>query len=124
LGAVLPALASWRQRERADSVLASWRYRITWTPAPPGTGRLAGTWLIVVPDGLAGGEIAQGCARALAGAGARAAVLRVACGQLDRDALAGQVTAFGGGEGVAGVVSLLALDQVPVPGSPVVARGL
>ncbi|MFD0660984.1 acyltransferase domain-containing protein [Thermocatellispora tengchongensis] len=32
---VVPALAAWRQRERGESAVAEWRYRITWTPLAP-----------------------------------------------------------------------------------------
>ena len=45
---VLPALASWRRRERADAVTADLRYRVTWTPiAEPAAVTLSGTWLLV-----------------------------------------------------------------------------
>jgi acyl transferase domain-containing protein/acyl carrier protein len=45
---VLPALASWRRRERADAVTADLRYRVTWTPiAEPAAATLSGTWLLV-----------------------------------------------------------------------------
>ncbi|MEU0536360.1 type I polyketide synthase [Amycolatopsis tolypomycina] len=48
LGPVLPALKSWRRRERAESVVADWRYHITWVPVPePATATLSGTWLLV-----------------------------------------------------------------------------
>ncbi len=39
---VVPALASWRHRERAESALARWRYQVTWVPvASAGAARLA-----------------------------------------------------------------------------------
>ncbi|MEO6091336.1 MAG: type I polyketide synthase, partial [Umezawaea sp.] len=49
---VVPALSSWRDRERAGSTVDSWRYRESWTPL----GKLAGApssgpWLVVVPPG-------------------------------------------------------------------------
>jgi len=48
LGPVLPALKSWRRRERAGSAVADWRYHITWTAgAEPATAALSGTWLLV-----------------------------------------------------------------------------
>ncbi|HET6703396.1 type I polyketide synthase, partial [Amycolatopsis sp.] len=50
---VLPALASWRRRERADAETANLRYRVTWTPiAEPAPATLSGTWLLVgeAPD--------------------------------------------------------------------------
>ncbi|WP_435792506.1 type I polyketide synthase [Amycolatopsis tolypomycina] len=50
---VLPALAAWRRRERADAETANLRYRVTWTPiAEPAPATLSGTWLLVgeAPD--------------------------------------------------------------------------
>ena len=51
---VLPALASWRRREREESATASWRYRVAWVPVPDATGALTGTWLLVAPVRRAG----------------------------------------------------------------------
>ena len=80
LGEVLPALASWRRRERDRSVTSGWRYRVCWVPVPvPEPAVLAGTWLVVVPAGLAG-ELAGGCVRALAAGGAGVVVIRGGCG--------------------------------------------
>ncbi|MFC9953922.1 type I polyketide synthase, partial [Streptomyces prasinus] len=59
LGAVLPALAAWRERGRHKATTDSWRYRVGWTPLTDRRPRLSGTWLLVtgdeVPDGLAEG---------------------------------------------------------------------
>ncbi|WP_344820602.1 type I polyketide synthase [Actinoplanes cyaneus] len=44
LGALVPALASWRRRKGVDG----WRYRETWKPVPdPTTRALTGTWLLI-----------------------------------------------------------------------------
>src|ERR1039457_7099228 len=126
LGEVLPVLASWRRRERDRSVTGGWRYRVSWIPVTePESAVLAGTWLIVVPAGQAG-ELARWCGRALESRGAAVVVLEVAAGELDREVLAariGQVLAAGadsvsGVSGVSGVVSLLAVDEEPLPGYP------
>src|SRR5581483_6173813 len=77
LGAVLPALASWRRRERDRSATEGWRYRVTWMPVTePDRPALDGTWLVVTPRDQAGsaGELAQWCVRALAGRGTQVTV--------------------------------------------------
>ncbi|MCP3771139.1 SDR family NAD(P)-dependent oxidoreductase [Streptomyces sp. MAR25Y5] len=64
LGAVLPALAAWRERGRHKATTDSWRYRVGWTPLTDRRPRLSGTWLLItgdeVPDGLAEGLRAAG----------------------------------------------------------------
>ncbi len=154
---VLPALASWRQRERAESALGSWRYRVTWVPVPdPGAAALPGTWLLAVPAGQArtagqvpaGREavsasvpgIADACAAAMTARGARVVTVEIDCARPDRAPLTAQIAgAVGAGSGqarapgrsgdlstvaVTGVLSLLALDEVPLPGLPAVPAGL
>ena len=60
LGEILPALSSWRRRERTDSVISNWRYRVSWLPADdPGPAVLSGTWLLAVPAGSADEESAE-----------------------------------------------------------------
>ncbi len=52
LGALLPALSSYRRSRHEESVVDRWRYKATWVPvtaARPGTG----SWLVVVPAALA-----------------------------------------------------------------------
>ena len=121
LGEVLPALAAWRRRERDRSVTEGWRYRIAWVPVTePDTAMLSGTWLVVVPAGQAG-ELAQWCEQALTARGARVAV--VEAGPDELVARIGEALADGA-SGVSGLVSLLALDETPLPGYPVVSAGL
>ncbi|HEV3289003.1 MAG TPA: SDR family NAD(P)-dependent oxidoreductase, partial [Streptosporangiaceae bacterium] len=118
---VLPMLAAWRRRSRQQSALDLWRYRVTWQPV---TGLadgvvLAGRWLLVVPAALAGKGLAVACERVLAGGGAQVTVVTADLAELDREVLAGrlgQATRDEGaegkaGNGVSGVVSLLALDE-------------
>ncbi|MEV0376059.1 polyketide synthase, partial [Streptomyces sp. NPDC050636] len=131
LSEVLPALTSWRRREQDRSVTAGWRYRMGWAPvAEPDPGVLSGTWLVAVPEGLAEDGLTQGCAAALGARGADAVVVEVPGGSVDRDgvaALFGEALESAGVEPagvVAGVLSLLALDEAPVPEHPVVAGGL
>ncbi|MEV7020351.1 type I polyketide synthase [Streptomyces sp. NPDC093991] len=50
LDALLPALASWRRRQRDRSAQDAWRYRTVWKPvAALDGGRPTGTWLAVLP---------------------------------------------------------------------------
>ncbi|HEV2636988.1 MAG TPA: type I polyketide synthase, partial [Actinocrinis sp.] len=174
---VVPAMATWRRREREQSAVADWRYRVAWVPvADPAPATLSGTWLLLTPaDGPAGSSdtgtgtgAATGTAtgdgpagssdtgtadrptaiqRALTGAsdidagtddgltgfvrraltarGADVVTLRVTPAAADRDTLAAHLTAAAGpGLRPSGVVSLLALDEAPLAGRPVVAAGL
>ncbi|MFI0223511.1 type I polyketide synthase [Streptomyces lydicus] len=122
---VLPALASWRRRERDDSAVADWRYRISWVPvSEPASAVLSGTWLVVAPCGQADAEPVQGCVRALTARGAEAVLVEVTEGETDRTALAGRITGALGASRLTGVVSLLGLDEVPLADAPVVNRGL
>ena len=121
LSEVLPALRSWRRRERADSAVADWRYRISWSSLDePGSVVLAGTWLIVAPVGT--GELRRRCIEALADRGAEAVIVEVGPEELDRTVLtarlAAEETEF------AGVLSLLALDESPLADLPVLPAGV
>ena len=116
---VVPALASWRRRDREESATAGWRYREAWLPAAePDAVALSGRWLLVVPAAQAAGDLAHGCARALAGSGAEVITETVAA---DRAVLAERLRAL---DGVCGVLSLLALNEALVPEAGVVPGGL
>nr|WP_218008266.1 type I polyketide synthase [Herbidospora sakaeratensis] len=104
LDELLPALTAWRRRERARFATESWRYRVSWTPIPdPAPGRLSGTWLLVSAPGH---DLTERLRQALEDRGAD---------------VVGELTP---GTPVAGVVSLLALDETPHPGFPDVTAGL
>ncbi|HWN34808.1 MAG TPA: SDR family NAD(P)-dependent oxidoreductase, partial [Pseudonocardia sp.] len=117
---VLPALASWRRRERGRALTADWRYRVSWAPVADHQAVLTGTWLVVTP--AAGTDLAGACLTALAGHGAD--VLPMTVPATDREGLAAQVRAVVGTRRLAGVVSLLALDEAPLAETPVVPAGL
>jgi len=124
---VMPALAAWRRRERGESTVADWRYRITWAPiaAPGGTARLSGTWLLVVPSSGPSTTTAALCAEALTDHGANVLLTEVPAGEVDRQALADRISeTVRETPTIAGVLTLLALDDEPLPDSPVVPRGL
>ncbi|NUP54004.1 MAG: SDR family NAD(P)-dependent oxidoreductase, partial [Catenulispora sp.] len=120
---LLPALASWRRREREDSAVADWRYRVTWAPIPePTASVLEGSWLVIAPTGLPADRFAQ----ALAARGADIHVFEFTSADLDRAALTARLaeTVAGFEEGrLTGVISLLAHFMDPLPGFPSVPFG-
>ncbi|WP_307805858.1 type I polyketide synthase [Streptomyces chrestomyceticus] len=122
---VLPALASWRRRDLERSLTADWRYRTVWSPVAELDARvLSGTWLVAVPAGAAVAELAQGCIEALSARGAEAVVVEIPAGTVDRIELAALVTGAADASAVSGVLSLLALDEAPLPDHPAVPGGL
>ncbi|HEY2261952.1 MAG TPA: SDR family NAD(P)-dependent oxidoreductase, partial [Streptosporangiaceae bacterium] len=124
LGDVLPALASWRRRERDRSVTGDWWYRVAWVPVTePGPVVLSGAWLVVTPAREIRPGVAAWCARALAAGGARVVVAEIT-GEPDRRVLAAAISEVCGSSGVSGVLSLLALDEAPLPAHPAVPAGL
>ncbi|MEV0416097.1 type I polyketide synthase [Streptomyces sp. NPDC050448] len=102
LSEVVPALSAWRRRVRTQSEVDGWRYRVSWKPLTAASaGVLDGEWLVVVP---AAGVDDTAVVEAL-GAGVRRVVVEPGA---DREGLAGLLAGAGS---VAGVVSLLALDE-------------
>ncbi|MFF2383531.1 type I polyketide synthase [Streptomyces sp. NPDC058108] len=122
LGSVVPALSSWRKGRQARSTLDSWRYRIVWRPRPESdtpAPTLDGTWLVVVPETHQDATIVQTVTRLLVEAGAATVPLVMHETDLDRTAVAEQLTDIVAADAttpVRGVVSLLALDERPAPG--------
>ncbi|BBB02253.1 putative modular polyketide synthase [Actinacidiphila reveromycinica] len=108
---------------RARDATGSWWYRESWVPVS-GSGRasLTGTWLVVT-TGAGPQEPVGACTRALAAAGAEVAVVETGTGDVTRAQLA-RLVAESAGREVAGVVSLLALDEEPRKDLPLVSRGL
>ncbi|NUP50070.1 MAG: SDR family NAD(P)-dependent oxidoreductase, partial [Catenulispora sp.] len=126
LSGLLPALASWRRRERTDSTVGNWRYRVAWKPiADPAAPVLTGTWLVVVPENP--DPVADPYIAALAEHGADTVTVQAPARDLDtldREALAARITAALDGAEPAGVLSFLALDESPIPGYPGVTRSI
>ncbi|MBO1419705.1 SDR family oxidoreductase, partial [Streptomyces sp. FH025] len=118
---VLPSLASWRRRELDRSVTANWRYRVNWAAITESDSRvLSGTWVLVVPAGFDG----QSYVSALAARGAEVAVVEVPAGAVDRAGVAALLGEAAESSAVAGVLSLLALDESVLPDHPAVTGGL
>nr|WP_225798202.1 type I polyketide synthase [Streptomyces aculeolatus] len=122
LGTVLPALSSWRRKHREQSVLESWRYGVSWSPATSrGDGTLTGRWLLLVPEEGVDEVLVAACERMLTGAGADVALIRTAAAS--REQLALPLARAAQGESV-GIVSLLGLDERPDDRAGGVALGL
>ncbi|WP_245967048.1 type I polyketide synthase [Sphaerisporangium album] len=147
LGVVLPALAAWRAGRDTRAAIDAWRYRVTWRPlsattapqdrVPPAPGR----WLVVMPDGTdPAADWARAIASALAERGGEAVPLVLDAASTDRHVIASVLTGLTSherltadepgtpeirpdGEGLAGVLSLLSLDDGAHPRHPAVPRG-
>ncbi|MEU1630413.1 type I polyketide synthase [Streptomyces sp. NPDC020096] len=103
---VLPALSSWRRQGRERSTVDGWRYRVTWKPLTDDTAsRLSGTWLVISPTGDS--EWAAATTRSLTERGATVSQLTPSAN--DRESLT-ELLRSADGEGISGVLSLLALD--------------
>ncbi|WP_405534562.1 SDR family NAD(P)-dependent oxidoreductase [Streptomyces sp. NBC_00075] len=131
LGAVLPALSSWRRGRVARSAADAWRYKVAWRPVTePASVLLSGTWLLVAPEGHAeAAELAGRVALALERHGARpvrldvaATVDRAELALAIRESAAGETAGEAAGE-VAGILSLLPLDETPSAGRPALTAG-
>ncbi|MFJ1991638.1 type I polyketide synthase [Streptomyces asiaticus] len=124
LGELLPALSSYRRQQRERATVDGWRYRVSWKPVPDvTTGSLSGTWLLAVPASLADTELTQTISQGLEKSGARVVPVAVDT-DADRDGLTRTLLAAVDGESDVRVLSLLALDEEPSAGEPVVASGL
>ncbi|MGW3472656.1 type I polyketide synthase, partial [Saccharopolyspora sp. NPDC000995] len=110
LTAALPVLADWRRRKRDQSVVDSWRYRVSWTPLRAPAQSLAGTWLAVVPESCRDDAEIAAVLGALRDGGADVRVVH--------DAEVGDCT------GLSGVLSLLAFDERPDEQHPPLSRGI
>ncbi|MFI6825039.1 type I polyketide synthase [Micromonospora sp. NPDC050187] len=121
---VLPVLAAWRRRHRDQATVDSWRYRDAWLPVADGDEpAVTGTWWLVTgPDDTAVDQAAF-CRDALVRHGATVVPVELAAERTDRVALAARVRDLTEAGPVAGIVSLLALDETPAPAHPAVPVG-
>ncbi|MFE2250259.1 type I polyketide synthase, partial [Streptomyces lavendulae] len=103
----VPALSAWRRQTQEQAQVDGWRYRVSWKPltaAALSSGAPRGAWIVVVPGAAEDDALAAAVVEGLRARGAE--VLRVVAeGGAVRAALAGATGP------VAGVVSLLALDE-------------
>ncbi|MGW3208922.1 type I polyketide synthase [Streptomyces sp. NPDC001135] len=123
---VLPRLSSWRRRRKERSTVDGWRYGVTWKgisdPAPEGPAR-SGTWLVPVSAGQLGDDWVTACLGGLTEGGLAPLPVPVepATGRAD---LTAQLAQAAGGETVAGVLSLLALDGEAAPVAAALTAGV
>ncbi|ALG12160.1 type I polyketide synthase [Kibdelosporangium phytohabitans] len=124
LSAVLPKLSAWYRRRRDRRETDRCRYRVGWraVDVPVGT-RLSGTWLLVVPASDSG-ELAAGVAERLTAGGASVVQIGVEHDELAKSVLVDRIAAATDLDHVAGVVSLLGVDERPHPERPTVRTGL
>ncbi len=126
VGAVLPALSTWRRKRQEQSTVDGWRYRAVWRPLtdlPNGT--ISGTWLVVAPAGAAEREDVTAVVRAMGDGGAAVGLLELDVTRDDRDTTAARLReAAEAAGGLAGVLSLVALDDGEHPEHPGLTRGL
>ena len=116
LAAVLPMLASWRRGSRGQPPTQSLCYHIIWRPAPVATSVVSGTWLVVAPraEAAAAHPWVKGCVAALTSGGANVR-------QLTMPFTPAEIPPI---RDMSGVVSLLALDENPCAGYPMITQGL
>jgi acyl transferase domain-containing protein/acyl-CoA synthetase (AMP-forming)/AMP-acid ligase II/acyl carrier protein len=125
LGDLLPSLTSWRQRRRNQSTVDGWLYRSSWKPVSGGAkGVPSGHWVAVVPADVpeADSGWGTGILDELENLGMRIERL-ILSGADDPEVIARRVSEALA-EPAAGVLSLLALDEVPHPDYPTVPCGL
>ncbi|MFE5393161.1 type I polyketide synthase [Streptomyces sp. NPDC056568] len=122
LGALLPALSSWRTRRRQDTTIDTWRYRIEWAPLTqlPAAGPLTGTWLVVASFAC---ELTKWATTALRAAGADVLEYDVDDDPTpDRATLAARLKEITGPEEpLSGVLSLIATTDGALPSTTVPA---
>ncbi len=108
LDEVLPALTRWRAERAEESTVDSWCLKVGWTPvAEPALPLLSDRWLAFVPNDHSG--LVTTVLDALASRGA--------------DVVTASPEKLSPGE-YTGVVSLLGLDETPLPGHPLIATGV
>ncbi|MFF3866360.1 type I polyketide synthase [Micromonospora sp. NPDC001898] len=106
-----PAPSLFLARADDEPDIGRWRYRVTWDALPDlPLDRLAGTWLVPVPDGLGEDPLVQDVLSALGSVGVDAVPVEVDT-TADAAALADLLRAALPDEGPASVLSLLGLDE-------------
>ncbi|MFF9672865.1 SDR family NAD(P)-dependent oxidoreductase, partial [Streptomyces eurythermus] len=113
--------AAQRERER----LEDWRYHVEWRPVTTRpSARLSGVWAVAIPARLAHDSLVVGAIDALERGGARAVSVVVDERDHDRQALVEALRNGLGDDDLAGVLSLLALDEAPHGDHPDVPVGM
>lgn len=87
-------------------------------------GALSGTWLAVAPEQKRYRGLLARIARAMTDRGAQVDTMLVDCAAVSGDVVAGLLEYAQAGEPLTGVVSLLGLNETPLPDRPAVSAGL
>ncbi|MGP3940814.1 type I polyketide synthase [Streptomyces sp. 6N106] len=127
LSTVLPALSTWRRAQRERSAADGHLYNVVWKPrpqGPSGSPAPAGTWLTVVPAHHADDPRITAVAEDLTRRGVRIVSVELDAADTDPAAVADRLAQATADGPVAGVLSLLALDERPHPEHPAVPVGL
>ncbi|MGW3202529.1 SDR family NAD(P)-dependent oxidoreductase, partial [Streptomyces sp. NPDC001118] len=127
LAELLPALSSWRKEEVVRSAVDDWRYKVVWKPV----GRdaqataLTGTWLLAVPHEHTATDPTASLADALTHHGADVRLLELTSRHTDTGVLEAALDEVLGDSDttVTGVLSLLGLDENPLPEHGVLPTG-
>ncbi|MGW3007154.1 SDR family NAD(P)-dependent oxidoreductase, partial [Streptomyces sp. NPDC001155] len=127
LAELLPALSSWRKEEVVRSAVDRWRYKVVWKPV----GRdaqataLTGTWLLAVPHEHTATDPTASLADALTRHGADVRLLELTSRHADTGVLEAALDEVLGDSDttVTGVLSLLGLDENPLPEHGVLPTG-
>ncbi|MET8138356.1 SDR family NAD(P)-dependent oxidoreductase, partial [Streptomyces sp. NPDC005251] len=123
LADVLPALSAWRRDQQDRSRVDGLLYRVAWQPwSGARTGTPSGTWLVAVPASHAEDAWVRALTDRMGAGGARVVPLVLDAEDADPIVLGGRLAAVDGP--LAGVLSLLALDERPHPDHPGVPVGL
>nr|WP_240436335.1 type I polyketide synthase [Streptomyces sporangiiformans] len=114
LGAVVPALSSWRKDRQQRSTMEGWRYRIMWRPrAESALATPDGSWLVVVPEGHEEDSLVQATIDAIRERVDAVRVLTADARDAEREVLADRLRAEAEHGPYSGVLSLLGLDERP-----------
>ncbi|MFI0817942.1 type I polyketide synthase [Streptomyces sp. NPDC021098] len=130
LSAVLPALSSWRREQQELSTVDGRLYNVVWRPqarlrgGSSETAALTGTWLLAVPAGREDDAWVAAVADDLARRGVRVVRAELDAADADVELLADRLASVAAEGPVAGVLSLLGLDERPHPDHPAVPVGL
>ncbi|MFD8082543.1 SDR family NAD(P)-dependent oxidoreductase [Kitasatospora sp. NPDC059722] len=101
------------------------RYRVDWAPLPaPTAPRVSGRWLVVLPEGVACPADELSAALGRAGADDVVRLSLDAVTGTDRTALGRRLREAAGEQPFTGVMSLLAVDERPLPDSSALTCGL
>ncbi|WP_159056432.1 SDR family NAD(P)-dependent oxidoreductase, partial [Streptomyces sp. DSM 15324] len=127
LAGVLPALSGWRREQAARSVVDGWRYKVVWKPVGRDVrdAALTGDWLLVVPQGHHDTALVTTLSDGLAAHGAEVRVLGLTARHAECEALKSALDEASADASApfSGVLSLLGLDEDPLPDHPVLSTG-